>query len=642
MYELNKQLVDKAISRRSFIRKMTQAGMSLAGATSLAGTLGQSASAQNVSLRDDGIAPSKIVSNLTGGELMAEFLLDWDIPFVFGLAGSEEVGFLDALVDRPDLKYATCIHENTAMAMADGYSRSTGKTSIVCLHSVAGTAYALGQIVTSYRDRVPVVVCAGRQSTDFRGTDGFLEAPNLHSLPRDYAQWIWDVMSVETIPEVLRRAFILSEAPPGGPSFVTFSKDLWEQRVASAEILPRSRSQVSYDVEPPEHHVTAIADALLSRQMPLFFLGNEGVRQEISQEVGDLAAEVGALVMTGNKTPQIFPNTHPNYAGQYPIPQVIFDKVDTFWAIGAPMFKLSNRTEKPYVARNVKTFQTGWTEFEVGRNYPVDSAAIAGIKTTAAAVLAEIRRRKERNSGLIRDRQRWTEDYVRRRNAGAREVLDTLWDKSPISAERVGAELDKVMDERALVVNELLTSEGVVRDYIRFDHQRPIEDRRLNCDTTAGILGWGIGAAIGAKMGNPDRETWCLTADGSANFGIQSLWTAARYDVPLGIVVFNNGHYQANRLNFARYNGRMKATNQYIGVNLGHPDIGYVQLAAGYGIEGERVENPGEIAAALKRCKRAMSEGRPYLVDVKITRAEHIPGWDMSHYDYFSVAGMST
>ena len=634
MFDLNKLLVDKEISRRSFIKRLTHAGMSVGGAMAMAEALGaptDTRPAQSV------IEPSRIVHDLTGGELMAEFLREWDVPFVFGLAGSEEVGFLDALVDRPDLRYTTCIHENTAMAMADGYSRSTGKTSVVCLHSVAGAAYALGQIVTSYRDRVPVVVTVGRQSTDFRGTDGFLEAPNLHTLPRDYAQWIWDVMSPETIPEVLRRAFILSEAPPGGPAFVTFSKDLWEMRVAEAEILPRSRSQVSSDVEPPEEHVNAIADALIARQMPLFYLGNEGVRQEISAEVGDLAEEIGALVMTGNKTPQIFPNTHPNYAGQHPIPSVINEKYDTFWALGVPMFKLGGLPREPYVSRNVMTFQTGWTDFEVGRNYPVDSAALASIKTTAAAVLEEVRRRDTSKSSIIRDRKRWVEDYVTRRNAGIQRVLEAKWDAKPISAERIAVELDRQMDKKALVVNELLTSEGVVRDYIPFDHTKDITERRRNYDTTAGILGWGIGAAIGVQIGNPDRETWCLSADGSVNFGIQSLWSAARYDVPIGIVVFNNGHYQANRLNFSRYRGRMYETNQYVGVNLGHPDIGYVQLADGYGIEGERVEEPGDLSAAIGRCKKAMGEGRPYLIDVKVARARHIPGWDMTYYDHFSV-----
>ncbi len=186
----------------------------MAGASSIADGL----SAAEPETPMPGNAPpekARVVRNMTGGEVMAEFLLDWEIPYIFGLAGSEEVGFLDALADRPQLQYTTCLHENAAMAMADGYSRSTGRTSIVQLHSVAGVAYALGQLAGSYRDRIPVVVTAGRQSTDFRGQDGFLESPNLTELPRDYAQWIWDVMSAEIIPEVLRRVFLLAEAPPG-------------------------------------------------------------------------------------------------------------------------------------------------------------------------------------------------------------------------------------------------------------------------------------------------------------------------------------------------------------------------------------------------------------------------------------------
>ena len=240
MYELSKLLLDGKIGRRAFISRMVKAGVSLAGAGSIANSLAAS-DKKPLPPGPDSPEQGRVIRDMTGGEAMAEFLVEWDIPYVFGLAGSEEVGFLDALVDRPTLKYTTGLHENAVMAMADGYSRSTGNTSIVQLHSVAGVAYALGQLAGSYRDRIPIVVTAGRQSTDFRGHDGFLESPNLADMPRDYAQWIWDVMSPETIPEVLRRAFLLAEAPPGGPTFVTFSKDLWEQNVEGAEIIPRSR-----------------------------------------------------------------------------------------------------------------------------------------------------------------------------------------------------------------------------------------------------------------------------------------------------------------------------------------------------------------------------------------------------------------
>ena len=265
MFNLSKMLVDKKIDRRTFIQQMSKAGISVAGAGAIANSLTSNA-APTLSLKDAGDEPekSRIVKNMTGGEVMAEFLMDWDIPYVFGLAGSEEVGFLDALVDRPKLQYTTCLHESAAMAMADGYSRSTGKTSIVQLHSIAGVAYALGQLAGSYRDRIPVVVTAGRQATDFRGHNGFLESPSLSELPRDYTQWTWDVMSPETIPEVLRRAFLLAEAPPGGPTFVTFSKDLWEMKVDTAEIIPRSRSIVETQVAPPAGHVARIVDFLLA------------------------------------------------------------------------------------------------------------------------------------------------------------------------------------------------------------------------------------------------------------------------------------------------------------------------------------------------------------------------------------------
>jgi hypothetical protein len=155
MYELSKELLDRKIGRRSFINRLAQAGLSVAGAGVIADNLGASESSSST---PEFTSPEKgrLVNGMTGGEVMAEFLLDWDIPYIFGLAGSEEVGLLDALVDRPDLKYTTCLHENAAMAMADGYSRSTGETSIVQLHSVAGVAYALGQLAGSYRCRTPV------------------------------------------------------------------------------------------------------------------------------------------------------------------------------------------------------------------------------------------------------------------------------------------------------------------------------------------------------------------------------------------------------------------------------------------------------------------------------------------------------
>jgi benzoylformate decarboxylase len=629
MYLSSKQFLDNAISRRTFIQRVTAAGVSLMGAQAMAQALSGSGAVGGPN------AASRIMKDLTGGELMAEFLIDWNIPYVFGLAGSEEIGFLDALVDRPELNYATCIHEHVAMAMADGYSRSTGDTSIVCLHSIAGSAYAFGQLVSTYRDRIPVVVTAGRQAADYRGQDGFLEAANLHEMPKDYAQWTWDVMSAETIPEVLRRAFLLAEAPPGGPTFITFSKDLWEVPVAEAEIIPRSRSRIAYDVQPPESHVSKIADLLTEAQLPVLFVGNEAIRYEISDEVADIAEATGALVMTSSKIPVVFPNTHPNYAGQFLDDRDVARDIDTFWSIGAHMFLRPSRPKVPYLNESTRIMHTGLDDGQVARNYPVDAAAIADIKSTTAAVFEELKRRNLKGSA-IQARRRWIHEYRTKRLQRIDDHEKSHWDDSPISLTRLFRELDRQMGSDAHIVSEVVTSDDHIRRYVTFDHKRPTAERRVNHDTTGGILGWACSAAVGVKIGNPDKEVWCLTGDGAFNFGSQALWSATRYEVPVGFIVFNNGEYGANRRNSAAYGRRMAETGKFFGVNLGHPDINYVSMADAYGIEGERIESPAGLAGAIQRCKRAMADGRPYLVDVVIER--RFDGKDSDWYEFFSVA----
>lgn len=634
MFDVSRLLLDNKISRRSFINRLTQAGMSVAGAASIADAL---AANDKPGAAGTGTAPTsgRVLENHTGGELMAEFLIDWQVPYVFGLAGSEEVGFLDALVDRTQLQYATCLHESAAMAMADGYSRSTGQTTIVQLHSVAGAAYALGQLAGSFRDNIPVVVMAGRQSANFRGQDGFLEAANLHQLPQEYTRWTWDLMSAETIPEVMRRAFLLAEAPPGGPTFVTMSKDLQEARVPSAEILPRSRSRVATEVVPRDEHVKKIVDALLAAQVPVLFLGNEAIRYDISGEVAGIAEKIGAMVMTAGKIPMVFPNTHPNYAGQFQDDRAIMPDIDAFWSLGAPMFKTGARPSEPLISRSATVMHTSLVQSEVGRNYPVDVASIASIKSTSAAVLEELRRRNT-NSSAIRDRNRWMHEYSAKRRRSLEEAGKGEWNSVPIASSRLMSELDQRMEPDAYIVSEIVSNDKFIRRHIKFDHTRPFEQRRRNFDTVSGVLGWGLAASIGVKMGNPEKEVWCLTGDGSLNFGSQALWSAVRYEVPIGIIIFNNGQYQANRLNQNRYKGRMLQTGKYIGVNLGHPDISYVRMAETYGLEGERVDEPDDLAAALKRCQHAMRDGRPYLVDVRI--GTWAAGSDSDWYDFFSVA----
>jgi benzoylformate decarboxylase len=195
-------------------------------------------------------------------------------------------------------------------------------------------------------------------------------------------------------------------------------------------------------------------------------------------------------------------------------------------------------------------------------------------------------------------------------------------------------ELNQRIAPDAIVVSELITSEPYVPDYLDIDHTRG--DRRRNLATSGGVLGWGVPAAVGANIGRQDRECWALVGDGSFQFGVHALWSAARYEVPVGVVIWNNGQYQANRRFLDGYGGRAAATGKYIGCNLASPDIDNVALAKGYGVEGELVEEPSEVGPAIERCLKAMGDGRPYVLDVKVER--RFGGAESTWFDFFSVA----
>ena len=142
--------------------------------------------------------------------------------------------------------------------------------------------------------------------------------------------------------------------------------------------------------------------------------------------------------------------------------------------------------------------------------------------------------------------------------------------------------------------------------------------------------------AIGAKIAQPDRQVVVLVGDGSFQFGVQALWTAVRYEVPVAVVIWNNGAYQANRKFLHQYGGRAAATGRYPGCSIDSPQIDHVAICKGYGVEGEHVEDPAMLAAALERCFTTTASGRPYVVDVRIAR--RYGGADSTWFDFFSVA----
>jgi len=609
------------LSRRAFLAALTGAGVCAPAAAALATAL-------------DGGAPGagrgRELRDLSGGELMAEILRDRGVRYVFGLGGSEEVGFLDALVDRVDLHYALALHEGTVMAMADGYARISGHTAVVNLHSIAGAGYALGPMVNAFKDHTPVVITVGRQSTGMRGSHAFLEAPNLHLLARDYSRWTWDVLRADSIPETLHRAFTLARLPPSGPVFLTFSKDLWETPVATARLAPDDGPAVRF--VPDSAAIGALADALLSARAPLIVAGRELARHGGTAELVTIAEALGAPVMSdvpASHSPITFPTDHPLYAGLFTAEADFPARMDLFWSVGGTMFTLFRAPPAPLIPPAVTSAHLSTDAAALGRNQQVDIPLLGHSGETLRLLVEALQARRPPSAREAR------RDRIARHHRRRRERLDAaaarVWDDEPIAPERLAVELNRALPADAIVVTELATSDPYVWRYLDF-HQTP--GGRVHVTSAGGCLGWGLGAAIGARIAAPERCVAVLVGDGSFQFGVQALWSAARYEVPVAIVIWNNVAYQANRTALHRYGGRAAATGKYIGCHLGVPEIDHVRIAAGYGVDGERVTRPSALPAAIARCLGALGEGRAYVLDVRIQRR----GADSDWYGAFSVA----
>jgi benzoylformate decarboxylase len=333
--------------------------------------------------------------------------------------------------------------------------------------------------------------------------------------------------------------------------------------------------------------------------------------------------------------PMTFPSTHPHYAGMFTTDPHYPKDFDLFWSVGGTMFSLGAHSPVPLVPRATKVLHTGLDAAEIGRSYPVDVAMMANPRVAAREIADELQKRNLKTTA-IEERRRKVQEYHLERRRRLDTEAEKKWNETPISVERLMVEVNRALDPDAIAVTELITAEFYLPSYFDIDHRRKESERRRNLTSCGGVLGWGVPAALGAKIAKPDRQVVALVGDGSLQFGIQALWTASRYEIPIGVIVWNNGEYQANRRYLHAYGRRAAATGKYVGCSLGSPAIDNVSLAEGYGVEAERVQSPQELPAALARCLRATSEGRSYVLDVEVGRL--YGGAESTWFDFFSVA----
>jgi thiamine pyrophosphate-dependent acetolactate synthase large subunit-like protein len=616
MRELVARYLSQSISRRSFLKGLTTAGISLTAARDILESLVPSAHAQEAGRA--GPEGVKVFQG-TGGECFAEQLIASGVKYVFGNSASEDAQFYEALVDRPQLKYILAPHEGPGAAMAAGYVKASGEPTIVMQAAVVGLMNAMGQMYNAYKEQTPLVFYSYRTDQSRRaGRDGFEEVANQEQIVQPLTKYAWLARRADMIPETLRRAFKAAWTPPYGPTYASWHSDFNDEQGIRTEIITHQKVDPRMRVRPNPAEVERAAKLLVEARMPLLMVGDELYNTKSVAKAVRLAELLGMPVTQPRQMYANFPQGHPLWVGTPgagTLASLTYPKdADVVINVGN---KLQHNGPAPIVPRSAKFIDMRIDSGSMGNVIATDVPLVAdvahGLDDLTAAVeglmTASIRQKAEERAQEIR---RFSE---RARGMRALVAKNPDWNRNPMLADRVTWEIAQFADPDAIIVHE---AGSIGLHSFGFN---PLGGRELFFYYGA-HLGSGVGTAAGVKLARPNQQVILLVGDGSFIFGPTALWNMARLELPVITVVYNNHAYSGphSRVIEKAAGGRMMQTGQFYHDYLGSPDMNMAHIAKGFGVDGEVVESAGQLRAALGRARKATVEGRPYLIDAQVAR----------------------
>jgi benzoylformate decarboxylase len=613
MRELVRQFLDRGLSRRGFVSSLTSLGFTAAAAQAILEPLEAS---EDASTRAG--AAGALTAQGTGGDLVVAQAKAAGVEYLFTNPGSYEVALFDAWVDTPGMQLIMGLHEGIVIAMADGYSKVSGKPGFVNVHVIAGTAQMAGQLYNASRDGSPLVITAGLNDNEL-WSDDVLLAPrpgyDQKDVVRQFTKIAWEARSGASLPLMLRRAFKVATTDPGGPVYLAMAHHALETRGLKAQMLPADRFLLRARVRPDAAAVEEAAKLLVEAKRPVVVVGDEVWKSGAQQELVSFSELLGLPVTDGSDAYRNFPVKHTHYAGRFSMGSELVKRgVDLVISIGARDFG-GKVVPKGAEAPEARIIRIGMDTAAMGRNYATDVALIGDVrealKDLRKAVESQVPKGKLAALGQARGMEAREISAARNRAmAAARKNFG----QSPMHPDEIGAVLAGAIDPDAIFVSENLTGR---HDAFAFGFR---EKEQWWIGNTGASLGWGVGAATGAKLAAPDRQVICSIGDGSVMYSAAGFWTQARYGIPVLTVVWNNKNYQTVRHAYHGYGGKMATSGHYAGMYLGDPDIDFVKLGESQGVRGEKAGDAASLRAALKRGVAATRDGKPYLVEMAAAR----------------------
>lgn len=545
-----------------------------------------------------------------GAEALLEILTSEGVDYIFGNPGTTELPLIDALLREPHIHYVFGLQETSVVAMADGYAHASGKVGFVNLHTAGGLGHGMGSLLNAHISQTPLVVTAGQQDLRHTVTDPLL-FDDLVGIAAPAVKWAKEVTSAKQLPILVRRAFHDSTAAPSGPVFLSLPMDVMEG-MTDVNIGHPSRiyrRSTAAGLSELAKDLAGVAPGKLA-----LIAGDEVRTSQAANEVVKVAELLGAPVF-GSSWPfcMPFPTNHPLWQGNLPttaaqIAQAL-TPYDAVLALGGNSLVTVLYSEGAAVPEQCKIYQLSDSADNLGRTYSTHLSMVGDIKASLTALIPLLdsltQPQRDAHTAQIKSAQQRRESQ----HILLTQQVVEQW-SSPVITPLVAAnEVMKAIGPNVPIIDEAIATTRHIKALLNRSAASQYSFIR------GGALGWGMPAAVGTSLGIGREPVVSLVGDGAALYSPQSLWTAAREQLPVTFIVMNNREYNVLK-NFMRAQEDYVSAkaNEYIAMDI-IPAIDYQALATAMGVPSRRIDKASDIADAVAQGIRS---GKPNLIEIAI------------------------
>jgi acetolactate synthase-1/2/3 large subunit len=547
---------------------------------------------------------------MSGAKMLLECLSREGVDCIFGYPGGVTLPLYDAMYEHP-IRHVLVRHEENACFAAEGYARSTGRVGVCCATSGPGATNLVTGLTNAMMDSIPVVAITGQVHSKLIGSDAFQEADTF-GITRSCTKHNYLIKNVADLSQVIHEAFYIASTGRPGPVLVDIPKDVFQ---AQAHYTPVSAIHLpGYKVYTEGHtgQVRRAAQMMWEAERPFVYAGGGIVSSGASDDLRALVETLNVPTVCTLMGLGALPSSHPNFIsmpgmhGSYAA-NMGMSECDLLVALGVRFDdRVTGRLNA--FAPHAKVIHVDIDPAEIGKNRAADMPIVGDAKRVLQKlnkVLPEVKPAdcQPRSAALG---AWWKKIHAWQ----AEHPLEVPPMGTEIKPQHVMAEIDRISGGEAIVCSDVGQHQMWAAQFIRFNQPR----LWLNSGGL-GSMGFGLPSAIGAQVANPGKLVFAVVGDGGFQMSIPELSTAAANGLPVKIVVVNNGY-----LGMVRQWQTLFYNNRLSGVTLdSFPDA--EKLAAAYGMKGRTIEQPRDLAPALKE---AVDDPGPYLLNIKVSQYENV------------------